>query len=308
MNEKIAEAAKNPRRAFNVLKYRTDVQIGKLFFKNTAGFSHNINGIRRKKKLNNYQLKFKSKNKISEEFKLNGNVLIGQPFDDSLIAKLSDEFNQIIDDKKLSSIRAQHDGEVFSRSIPEIISKIPNVKKLMTEKIIDIFEQYYGSHIQILDVVGWRNYHVPNEINKKIHLYSDDWHCDGHDITYTKLFVYLTDVDEDDGPFLTQSIQSTKELIKKGFGSRNNPKLPQEIMENLEYTTKYTGPKGTALVANTTVCLHKATIPKKGHYRDLIQFFIISSSTPLSDDWPQILQEKYTTDISKDKDNDLTIT
>jgi len=29
MNKKIAEAAKNPRSAFDVLKYRTDVQIGR---------------------------------------------------------------------------------------------------------------------------------------------------------------------------------------------------------------------------------------------------------------------------------------
>ncbi len=304
----ISEVVKNPRKAINVLKYRTDVQIGKILFKNTAGFSPNIRGILTKNKLKNHQLKFKTKNKFSDKFKLNGNVLIGQPYDNSLIEKLSNEFNRIIDDTKLSSVRAQNEGIVYSKHILELISKIPDVKKLISKQIIDIFEQYYDSHFQILDVVGWRNLHVPDEIIEKTRLYSDDWHCDPHNITQTKLFVYLTDVTEDDGPFFTQSIQSTKELIQKGFGSRNNPKLSQKVMENPDYATKYTGPKGTSLVANTTVCLHKATIPKKGHYRDIIQFFISPSSTPLTYEWPKILQKKYSSRRSKDKIEDLTIT
>ena len=306
MNQLIIEAIKNPRKALFVLKFRVDTHIGKLLFKNTAGFLNNIRGIRTKNKFKKSQLKFKISNKFSEELKLNGHVLLGQICNDSLIEKLSNELNKIVEDETLSSVRSQHNGKVYSRSVHELILKIPDVKKLMSEKIIDLFQQYYGSYFQILDVQGFRNYHIPDEINKKHHLYSDEWHCDGHDITFTKLFVYLTDVSEDDGPFFTHSIQSTKELIKKGFGSRTNYKLSKEIIEDPKYATKYTGSKGTSLAGNLNVCFHRATVPIQGHYRDLMQFFIAPSTTPLPTNWPQELEKKYKNNDSEH--DDLTIT
>ena len=290
----IFEGIRNPRKAVRVTSYRLDTFVSKIMFKNTAGFTNNISGLKTRSTLEKLQSQYitnRPENPISIEFKNRGHAKLGCIYDNSLIERLASEFNKKIEDDRTSSIRAQHDGQIFSRSISFVHKNLPEVVSLITEKVVDVFEQYYKSPFKILDIYAWRNYHVPYEITTKIGgQYSDDWHCDGHNTTWTKLMVYLTDVTEEDGPFNIQSIERTKELMKKGFGSRNNPKLPPEILEDPNHSTRYIAPKGTAIACNTEQCLHRAIIPKPGHFRDIIQFQFAPSTEPMSDDWPSHLK------------------
>ncbi len=310
----IREAIHDPKKAFRVANYRLDVSFGKLLFKNTAPFTQNVSGAITKVKMqkqNKGYLKGRSKNPLAEEFRDKGHVSLGCIYEKSLIETLSSKFNSMIEDDRFSSIRAERDGQVFSRGILLVAKHMPEISKLMTKEVIDIYEQYYGGPFEILDVYAWRNYHVPDSILEKYRgVYSDDWHCDGHNTTWTKLMIYLTDVTDQDGPFNIQSSERTKELIEKGFGSRTNPKLPKEVLEDPKYSTRYMGPKGSVVSCNTTVCLHRATIPAQGRFRDIIQFQIGPSNTPLPNNWPEHLKlnKEYQTSLKQNNVKDLSIT
>ena len=45
------------------------------------------------------------------------------------------------------------------------------------------------------------------------------------------------------------------------------------------------GPPGTAMFANTELCLHRAGIPQPGHVRDIMEFTFLPAREPLSSDW-----------------------
>jgi len=284
---RIKKAIINPKKAIQFLLLRLDVFVGKILFKNIAGLSYNISGRRELsqiKKISKDYLKRKSKNKLSEEFKLKGHVKLGAIYDESLINLIASEFDKIVENEEISNVR-KHEGKVYYRITPSLHKQIPQVKKLITPQIIDFFEQYYGTPIKIVDVYGYRTYHVSKEIAEKMSVYSNDWHSDGHNITWTKILVYLTNVTVDDGPFNTQTISRTKELISMGFGDRNNPGLVKETLEDPRYNTVYTGPKGTAFAANTELCIHRATVPTQGHTRDVLLIQFAPSSEPLLDNW-----------------------
>lgn len=162
---------------------------------------------------------------------------------------------------------------------------IPEAVELLNDKIINIIEQYYKTYFKVEKFSFWRNYHVPSDILKKKELMSSNWHCDASNTSWVKLFVYLTDVTEDDGPFNVQSKERTKELMKLGYKNRNNYNLPQDVLENEKYVWKATGDMGTTLMCNCNLGLHKAEVPKPGRYRDLIQFQFAPSNEPLTKDW-----------------------
>ena len=121
-------------------------------------------------------------------------------------------------------------------------------------------------------------------------LFGKRWHCDGSTTDQLKFFVYLTDVTEEDGPLHIQTIERTKELMKRGFYRVEDYRLRDDDVEDPKYVQKFTGPKGTAFFCNTNFHLHKAGNPHPGHYRDVVSFHIEASSKPLQEDWLEHVQ------------------
>jgi hypothetical protein len=48
---------------------------------------------------------------------------------------------------------------------------------------------------------------------------------------------------------------------------------------------KFTGDAGSAILANTEHCFHRAGFPDEGNIRDIIQFQFTPARDPLSDNW-----------------------
>ncbi|RZD48709.1 MAG: hypothetical protein CXT78_00935 [Thaumarchaeota archaeon] len=289
----IPKAIKDPKNAVKVGHSRLDSYMSQLVFKNSAGFANNLHGKRSRAKIKKIQKQFKISPKnipAVEEFRKNGHALLGIIHDKQLIDEVSSKFKKVIDDEDLSFVRSQHDGQVFSRQIRLVHKNIPEVKKLITAQVIEFFEQYYKTPFKIVDIFAWRNIHVPPEIANKHEMFSSYWHCDGRDTTWTKLFVYLDDVTSKDGPFHVQTSDRTKEIFELGFVDRKKPNIPKELLENPKYITTYTGVKGTTLVGNLELTLHKAGIPELGHTRDLIQFQLAPSDMPLKENWEEDLE------------------
>ena len=102
------------------------------------------------------------------------------------------------------------------------------------------------------------------------------WHYDDCPKEFIKLFLYLTDVDEDNGclEYVDEVIESSKAAptwatTQKYAGSR----IPADVMKGKE-TKKLTGPAGTTAIFTPNI-IHRATIPKKGTIpREVITFFL----------------------------------
>jgi len=282
------KAVKNPKKAIGIAKTRMDNFTGKLLFKNTAGLQNNLQGSLTKfktRKDTRISKKSVPQNMISD-LRTKGFANLDNPFDELLIKQIQKEYNEAIENDKQSFIRTEYEGQVFSRMINTAWKTIPSSQKLVSEYVQDIIEEYFQGYFQVLDITAWRNHHVPKEITEKKELYASHWHCDGKNTAIITLFINLKDVTENDGPFMIQSKQHTKELIKKGFDSRHEYNLPKEVIEDPKHVLKHIGKAGATMIVSTEECLHRASHPTADHFRDILQIRFIPSNEPLNDDWP----------------------
>jgi len=286
------QGIRHPRDAVYVISKDLDIELSKLICGNSAGLTRNIKGYFKNKfikkiKLENYN---SIEEKFASEFVNQGHLTLGQPFNPDLIEKISTKFQKFIENPDYYWVRGRYDNVVYSKALWQGHKIIPEVAELVKNPLIKkIIEKYYGSHFRVTSVDFWRNDYVPYEVLKKSEILSNHWHCDAYDTSTIRIYVYLSDVTEHDGPFHTQTIERTKELMKMGFKNRNNPSIPITELENPKHITKAIGPKGTTTMCNCNIGIHRAGVPEKGRYRDIIQLIISPSSKPMPDDWYKTL-------------------
>lgn len=285
----LKKGIQNPRNAWYVVRANLEIIGSRIFFKNTAGFRHNMMGRETEKKLMQIKKEFQVRdpnNPAISSLKKNGFANLKYLFDENKLHQIITKYNKLIDDDDYSFIRSKtSDGNVSSRMINKAFEVFPEVKDLITEDIVKMIEDYYKSHFQIIHVMMWRTYHVPEKLNLEKEQYGSNWHCDGDNTTITTFYTNMTNVDESDGPLHFQSIDRTKELIKKGYKSRHDYNLSPQVLEDPDLVLKHTGSKGSTVWVNTQFCLHRAGIPEPGHYRDMLQLRFIPSEEALHNDW-----------------------
>jgi len=285
----LKKGIRNPKNAWYVVRTNLDMMGSRIFFKNSAGLKNNLRGRKTIKDLREIGKKYEAHNLNHSDIlqlKNNGFTNLKQPFDQTLLSQIIEKYNNMIDDDNYSFIRSKTpDGVVSSRMINKAFEVFPEVKNLFTDNIKKMIEDYYQNYFQIIHVMMWRTYHVPQKINLLKEQYGSNWHCDGADTSITTMFTNISDVTDNDGPLHFQTIDRTKELIKKGYKTRNNYNLSQEIIEDVNFVQKHMGLKGSTVWVNTQYCLHRAGITKPGHTRDMLQFRFKPSNEPLRDDW-----------------------
>jgi len=289
----VIKAIQNPKNAFYVVKVNLDLFLGKKIYGNTAGFRHNILGELTRLKMKK-QLSYdnnKLKNPLVAELDINGYAKLGKFYDDSVIESILTKYNKIIEDDAFSTVRTEYKGKIYSRYINMVYKKIPEIANLLTNDIRLIIKGHYRGHFQVHHVLAWRNYHVPPEVVAEKEMFASHWHCDGRDTTRVTLFVNLSDVTDNNGPLHVQSKQRTKELVRKGFGGRHDYNLPNDIVEDPRHVVKLTGPKGTAILCNPQLCLHRADIPGHDQQRDILEIRFKPSNEPLYNDWLNRIDE-----------------
>jgi len=283
ISNNIRRALKNPKRALKVGRTLTDESLGKLFYGNLSGFKNNIKG---KRKLTKSLNRAEGESNLQiQELWSKGFLKLGEPHKKSDLDAVRSKYNKMIESDEFSFVRTQYKGVAYTREILNASKNIPELASLLNNDIIDLIEQYYNSHFEVISVICWRNYHVPPKIVKETETFSDRWHCDKQNTDYFSLFVVLSDVTEEDGPLHFQSIGRTKYLIKNGLGNRHNYNVSPELLNNPKYVAKAIGPSGTSFLINTEFCLHKAGIPSHDRFRDIIQFRFSPSKKPLQNDW-----------------------
>lgn len=160
---------------------------------------------------------------------------------------------------------------VASQQISHPEEKLP-LEGLITKDVLDHFREYFGTEVDVWSVVCWRN-HGPKQEDREKHVFSNWWHFDQAPTSIAKLFIAVSDITEDDGPFHIYPIRRSKELIRQGYIDRRN--YGGAPVDDYPGLYKMIGKAGTAVICNTEICLHKAGMPEEGRSRDIIQFQII---------------------------------
>ena len=90
------------------------------------------------------------------------------------------------------------------------------------------------------------------------------FHLDPEDVTSFKVFIHLTDVDEDCGPMHVLPADATQTVLRT-VGYRDIDKVADEKVDELvgwDAVVKSLGPPGTVALADTTRCLHCGGRPR----------------------------------------------
>lgn len=265
-----------------------DEATGKRLFGNTIGLKRNVIGRLELRTQNKITTNSNARRLIKDQF-----LLLEEAIDPTLIQKIKSHYDRLLKDQ--SQIYSPSDYLTYLRH-PEL--KIPEIKNVLSTKIREIVYNYFGKNFTVKNVDCFRYYHVPDEIAIKTEYFSYHWHCDRRNVSELKMFVGLHDITDLHGATYIQTKERTKFLMKKGFKFRNDYNLPDNMIENPDFIRRGIGKAGTVYFANTVLCLHKAGIPTKGHFRDMLLFVFVPSDIELPDNWDENVidtLEKYIT-------------
>lgn len=210
--------------------------------------------------------------------------------DTKTIDAIRDRFEELLETGDLQITSGASDGNMYRRGITskgyDVSEEFPEISDILTEDLRKLLVAYYGSWFKATHVGIWRNTHVPEDIDEEV--YSDYWHIDeGRSTDKLKLFVYLTDVTGDHGPFHavsmddSRAIQSDTNLLLES--SRHVP--DGRVETEVEDVWQFTGQRGSMALCRTTTNLHRASNPAAGNHRDLLQIIFAPAGEPLPDDW-----------------------
>ena len=106
-----------------------------------------------------------------------------------------------------------------------------------------------------------------------------NWHNDGSTSESIKLFFMLSNISKENGPMEAISINDSRKVLTSNnfFYPDPSGKTNDFIRENAEIISLQ-GKAGSIFFALTNDVLHRATIPNEKTHRDLIVFYITSSS------------------------------
>lgn len=170
--------------------------------------------------------------------------------------------------------------------------RVPELRALITDEIAGIVEGYFRSHFRVEIIRLWRNYPVPSEQSGADH-YSNLWHNDYDLATRLRFFVLLTDhVTPETGAMAVFPIAQTKRIMRNGYMRRDAIYGRARTMVGDESRMVFfTGNLGSACFMNPQLCLHRASVPKAGSFRDIVQFTLVPSPSPMPPDWAERLPD-----------------
>lgn len=259
-------------------------QIPRLYYGNDAGMFQNYRArleLRRLREHSGIRLDDDRADFLTRE----GYLLLGTPYPPKVIATIRQKFQQLLDDP-VESIDIGPRLKSAIRGIVDPVGRIPEIQELISDDLRRILAAYYGTHFKVEHVRAWRNVHVDGPLARQ-DVYSNLWHNDQDPVTLLRLFVYLSDgVTRETGATRFHSIPVTKQIIRRGYLRRRAILPPaRRLLEDERRIAYFEGGTGSACLLNPQLCLHSATVPKRGVHRDMLQLTIAPAATPLSPAW-----------------------
>lgn len=259
----------------------------KLVFGNAIGLRYNLYPLIELRKLrksfpqNNYNI---SSNDLalSQANQLNefGYVKIKKPFNFELLKCIKNKYDLLIENDN-SSISSPNG---FTRFLLKPENAIPEIQDLLANEIKEVLFNYYRCSYRIESVRAWRNYHVPDYDPNTMDAFSNTFHNDDLPVTGLRVFILLCDnVTRKTGAFRFHDKKYSKKIVRS-LNYFHRFKLSSESLKMLtnESQLKYfEGNLGDVCICNTQECLHAASIPEKGSFRDILQFEIYPTTGQL---------------------------
>ncbi|MEL7142570.1 MAG: hypothetical protein AAFS04_12520 [Cyanobacteria bacterium J06631_9] len=128
----------------------------------------------------------------------------------------------------------------------------------LENRILDILENYYGAPVACIGVNMRRDLADATQKGTKL------WHLDGEDRKVIKVVVYLSDVDEDGGPF-----EYIPDHLSPSYRDFESSLILDEDMAKVVPSSEWeacTGPKGTVIIADNARFFHHGKTPLKDRY------------------------------------------
>lgn len=277
-----------------VVRSRLNILIGRKLFYNNGGFISNVIGrhVKKRDTKNSKKLGFHSyQNSAVQDLRLKGFLISNNTVDEALM----DDFAKTWD-RWASKQEVPDDGrlELSSADSSDNVKEfLPMLQQLITKEVENTLESYFESYSRIINFHIYRNIKALNRSELNSYGATANWHTDGSTSESIKLFFMLSEVNEKNGPMEIISRADTKKVIKN-----NKLFYPDTTGETVNYISKeceitsLRGKKGASFFALTNDVLHRATIPNEGEFRDLIVFYITSSSKKRSVE-QQLKEAKY---------------
>jgi len=178
----------------------------------------------------------------------------------------------------------------------DLFKKLPEINTIL-DQITPLIKQYYQSEVRLFDANIRRTKHLPKEHVHQSGGYSNLWHLDGHPHDTIKVFIPLSEIDENCGPFHWLSFEDTKRVRTGGF-DRKTEGIPRSN-DTYDNAKKFIGEPGDLLICNSNVLLHRAGVPKKDRKRDMMVLLFGPSRKPLNQSWQE--QAKCPTPQGREK-------
>ena len=144
----------------------------------------------------------------------------------------------------------------------ERLFKIENQSKLALKfsndsLILNIATSYYGYEATTVQVLGQRLIYDQSSLNSS----GGGWHVDSKGTKQLKSIVYLTDVDEDNGPFMFLPNSKNLDLPLRNDSRGRNTRFTDVGIDNCGIEPFIvTGKKGTLVIVDTTYVLRGGII------------------------------------------------
>lgn len=177
------------------------------------------------------------------------------------------------------------DGRYYSRYHTVDWVDVPPSVKQAIRNYDSVLRMFLGDGYLVNDGLVWRNHAIP-EAYRNTELFSQNWHYDKVvDFRNVQLFVLLSDVTADDGPFEFVANPDEHKLLPSVM-DRNNKDL------NL-IARKLTGKRGDTLLFSTGSTPHRAGIPAEGRYRDIFSIAFFPAYTNIGKSSIALLAEPH---------------
>jgi hypothetical protein len=172
---------------------------------------------------------------------------------------------------------------------PALITNYPDILRWgLNERFLAIAENYIGMPIAYRGVLARLD--MPDGTVRETRL----WHLDQEDSRILKIVVYVSDVDDDGGPFEYVPASHGQPLhLVEGSKKRVNNEHAFDLAVPAERRGAIVGPRGTVGFVDTCRILHRGRMPVNGTRKSL--FFAYNSQWPTrpSHCEPMFLVEKF---------------
>ena len=148
-------------------------------------------------------------------------------------------------------------------------------------------EKYFKCDVFLSDIQLWRNYNHNDTLNLNVSHFGNHFHQDSYTMTYSKIFVNLMDVNDDDGPLEVIPREKRNSFVKSfNYKDMDN----YNLFGDKTLIKKNIGKIGECCLFSSSQIFHRAGVPK--NYRDNMQIILVTIPKKFSEKLQYIDNDK----------------